>query len=100
MLTTNGKLCICIDPMDLNKAIRRKNYPLKTIEDVIQQINQFKVFSKLDAINLRKRENAARSTLHMAAIDSQGYHLALTSVLKFTSAQFLICLGIYRDVKQ
>ena len=51
VLTSNGKLRICIDPTDLNKAIRREHFPLKIIEDVIQQINQFEVFSKLDATN-------------------------------------------------
>ena len=23
----NGKLCICLDPMDLNRALQRENYP-------------------------------------------------------------------------
>ena len=53
VLTSNGKLRICIDLTDLNKAIRREHYPLKTIEDMTQQINQFKVYSKLDATNGR-----------------------------------------------
>ena len=30
----NGTLCICLDPQDLNRAIRREHYPLPTIEDV------------------------------------------------------------------
>lgn len=45
----NGKLRICIDPKDLNKAIRREHYPLKTIKDVTQQITEAKLFPKLDA---------------------------------------------------
>jgi len=45
----NGKLRMCIDPRDLNKAIQREHYPMKTIEDVISQIPEAKVFSKLDA---------------------------------------------------
>ena len=61
VLTSNGKLRIGIYPMDLNKAIRREHFPLKTIEDVIQQINQFEVFSKLDATNGRKFK-----TLHVS----------------------------------
>ena len=28
----DGKLCICLDPRDLNKAIRREHYPLLTID--------------------------------------------------------------------
>ena len=49
VLKPNGKLRICIDPRDLNKAIQREHYPLKTIEDVVQGIPEAKVFSKLDA---------------------------------------------------
>ena len=49
VLKRNGKLRICIDPRDLNKAIQREHYPLKTIEDVVQGIPEAKVFSKLDA---------------------------------------------------
>ena len=26
----NGKLCICLDPMDLNRALQRENYPMPT----------------------------------------------------------------------
>ena len=27
----NGKLRICMDPKDLNRAIRREHYPMKTV---------------------------------------------------------------------
>ena len=29
----NGKLCICLDPMDLNRAVQQENYPMPTIEE-------------------------------------------------------------------
>ena len=29
----NGKLRICLDPMDLNRALQRENYPMPTIEE-------------------------------------------------------------------
>ena len=29
----NGKLCICLDTMDLNRALQRENYPMPTIEE-------------------------------------------------------------------
>lgn len=45
----NGKVRICIDPRELNKAILRKHFPLKTIEDVIAEIDGATVFTKLDA---------------------------------------------------
>ena len=44
----SGKLRICIDPRDLNRAIRRENYPLPTIEDVATRLTGAKVFTILD----------------------------------------------------
>jgi len=34
----NGTLCICIDPSDLNNAIRCEYYPTQTIEDVVTRM--------------------------------------------------------------
>ena len=45
----NGKLRICIDPRDLNKAIKREFYPMKTVEEVAARMPNAKLFSKLDA---------------------------------------------------
>ncbi|XP_014666365.1 PREDICTED: uncharacterized protein LOC106808248 [Priapulus caudatus] len=30
-----NKLRICLDPQDLNKSVKRNNYPMKTIEDIL-----------------------------------------------------------------
>ena len=46
---SNEKIRICIDPRDLNKAIQREHYPLKTIEDVTEKLKGAKVFSKVDS---------------------------------------------------
>lgn len=40
---------ICIDPTDLNKAIRRAHYPLPTIETIVARMPNARVFSVLDA---------------------------------------------------
>jgi len=45
----NGKLRICMDPKDLNEAIKREHHPLKTIEEILPEINGAKIFTKLDA---------------------------------------------------
>ena len=45
----NGKLRLCIDPRDLNRAIKRAHYPMKTIDDVVTRMPNAKVFSALDA---------------------------------------------------
>lgn len=47
----NGKLRLCLDPKDLNKAIQREHYPLPTIEDVATRLHGAKVFTKLDVRN-------------------------------------------------
>ncbi|XP_014673255.1 PREDICTED: uncharacterized protein LOC106813592 [Priapulus caudatus] len=45
------KLRICIDPKDLNKALKRSHYPLPTIEEILPSLHNAKVFSVLDAKN-------------------------------------------------
>lgn len=47
----NGKLRLCLDPKDLNKAIQREHYPLPNIEDVATRLHGAKVFTKLDVRN-------------------------------------------------
>ncbi len=49
VLKSSGKLRLCIDPKDLNSAIKREHYPMLTIEEVVSRMPQAKVFSKLDA---------------------------------------------------
>lgn len=44
-----NKLRICIDPKDLNKAIKRPHYPMPTIESEITDISKAKLFSVMDA---------------------------------------------------
>ena len=45
----NGKLRICLDPKDLNKAIKRKHHITPTLEEIMPQLNGAKYFSTLDA---------------------------------------------------
>ena len=45
----NGSIRLCIDPRDLNKAVKRQHFPLLTIEEVVSRIPNAKIFSKLDA---------------------------------------------------
>ena len=45
----SGKLRICIDPKDLNQALKRSHYPIPTIEEVLPRLSNAKVFSVLDA---------------------------------------------------
>ena len=45
----SGRLRICIDPRDLNKAIRREHYQLPTQQEITSRLTGAKFFSKLDA---------------------------------------------------
>ena len=44
-----NKLRICIDPRDLNKAIKRPKYQMPTVDKVLPKLAQAKVFMVLDA---------------------------------------------------
>ena len=41
----SGKLRLCTDPKDLNKAIKRFHYSLPTTEDVLPKLTEAKIFS-------------------------------------------------------
>ena len=45
----NRKLHICLDPKDLNAAIKRPHYPMPTLEDALSKMTDAKFFSKMDA---------------------------------------------------
>ena len=47
----DGKLRICLDPKDLNKAIKRNHHRTPTLEEITHQFSGSKYFSKLDAKN-------------------------------------------------
>ena len=45
----NGDLRVCLDPRDLNKAIKREYYQLPTFEEIASRLNGAKIFTNLDA---------------------------------------------------
>ena len=45
----NGKLCLCLDPHDLNKAICQDNHKTPTVEEVAHEFTHSCLFTKLDA---------------------------------------------------
>ncbi|XP_063381956.1 uncharacterized protein LOC134668401 [Cydia fagiglandana] len=47
----NGDLRICLDPKDLNKAIKREHYRLPTIDEITANLTGARFFSTLDAKN-------------------------------------------------
>lgn len=45
----NGQIRLCMDPRDLNRAIKRQHYMIPTREEVMSKFAGAKYFSKLDA---------------------------------------------------
>ena len=45
----NGSIRICLDPKDLNGAIKRPHYPNKTLDDILPDLTDAKIFSRFDA---------------------------------------------------
>ena len=48
LVSKSGKLCICMDPRDLNRAIRREHYQMPTIEEIATRLNGARVFTVVD----------------------------------------------------
>ena len=46
---TNGAIRMCVDLTRLNKGVKRELYPLPKISDMLSQLSQGRMFSKLDA---------------------------------------------------
>nr|XP_022906793.1 uncharacterized protein K02A2.6-like [Onthophagus taurus] len=46
---SSAKIRICLDPQQLNKALKRSHYPFPTIEEIASKLNGSKCFAKLDA---------------------------------------------------
>ncbi|KAK2721380.1 hypothetical protein QYM36_003607, partial [Artemia franciscana] len=45
----DGGVRLCIDPVDLNKAIKRPYYPVPSFDDAVAELDGAAVFSRLDA---------------------------------------------------
>ena len=44
----SGEIRLCVDMRQANRAVKRERYPIPTIDEVLQDLNQRKFFSKLD----------------------------------------------------
>ena len=44
----SGDIRLCVDMRQANRAVKRERYPIPTIDEVLQDLNQSKFFSKLD----------------------------------------------------
>lgn len=49
LVKRNNKLRICLDPIALNKALKRPHYQVPTIDEILPELSKARVFSTLDA---------------------------------------------------
>ena len=47
----SGALRVCLDPHNLNRAIKRHHHKLPTPEEILSQMSDARYFTKLDASN-------------------------------------------------
>ena len=45
---SDGDIRLCVDMRKANLAVKRKRHPIPTIEELLQEMNQSKILSKLD----------------------------------------------------
>jgi hypothetical protein len=81
-----GGLRVCLDPKNLNRAVKRTHHKTSTLEEITHQFSAAKVFSKLDAKNgyLSVRLDEPSSILpcfrhHLVVIAFADFHLGWLS---------------------
>ena len=101
-----GKIRICLDPRDLNKAIQRPKYQMPTLEEVLPRLSKAKVFTTLDAkdgfyqIGLDDWKLVARkqhSGLLLVDTDISGCHLVSALLPKNSNADFMNSYQVWTE---
>ena len=75
IIKPNGKIRICIDLRDLNKAVKREYYPMRTINEIITRMQNASVFSVLDVSSGFWQVRLDPLTHHLGDTYSNAYHL-------------------------
>ena len=73
-----GKLRVCIDPRDLNRAIKRPKYQTPTVDEVLPKLSKAKVFTVLDA-----KDGSIKLSLTMKVHSLQRSGLLLGDIATF-----------------
>ena len=81
-----GKLRVCLDPKDLNKAIKRPHYPLPNLNDITAKLAEACYFSVMDARSrywaIKLTEESSKSTTIKTVFGRNRFlrqHFGLTS---------------------
>ncbi|KAK3723357.1 hypothetical protein QZH41_002823 [Actinostola sp. cb2023] len=73
----SGALRVCIDPRELNKALKRETYQLPILDEILPELAQAKVFSTVDL-----RSGFWHCVLDEESIKVQSDHKPLEAILK------------------
>ena len=103
----NGDVRMCLVPVDLNKAVKREHYPLKTVEEVGALVCQKqKVFSTLDATSGFYQIKSAEESSWLTTFNTpfsifkfERLPFGLVSAQRFFKGPCLTCLRTLRNVK-
>jgi len=68
----NGEIRLCVDLRAVNSAIKRRQYPIPTVDEILEKLNNGKTFSKLD-LNMG---------YHQIELDEESRHLTTFSTTK------------------
>ena len=99
----SGGLRICLDPGDLNKAIKKEYYQLPTFKEIASRLSGAKLFMKLNANKgcwrtlLDKAPDRRHSTHHLEGISSQGCHMECIQHKKFSTRRSIKVLMAYHN---
>ena len=47
-IKTSGDLRVCLDPQELNKALKREHFQLHMLDDILQNLSNAKLFPTVD----------------------------------------------------
>ena len=71
----NGILRVCLDPSDLNQAIKRHHLQLPTTDEILSQLSGACYFTKLDASNGYWQVRLHDESSHLLAFNTPfGHH--------------------------
>ena len=96
MVKKNGNLRICIDPRPLNKALKREHFQLPTLDDLLPELADSKVFSTLDLRDgfwqgkIRWSQQLLDDILlhHLVGFGGKSYHLGLLQLWRYSKRLF------------
>ncbi|KAJ8880428.1 hypothetical protein PR048_016897 [Dryococelus australis] len=64
----NGKVRICIDPSDINKNLKRRHYPLQTMEEIAANLKGSKYFTLIKTQKRQAFEQLKKKTISITEL--------------------------------